>query len=160
MQTLVISQAPPALEGLRADGTNERLLQRAADVPLKGLLPGEALLAQRARVGDRLPRVVPTHVPVEGRLVRELRPALGAFVKLLPGVLPRMRDEPAEPGETFAALGAKVRLGVRQAVPVHQALQSKRFATSGTLEVLGELLFPDFHCGLQMLAAGDRIYLS
>lgn len=45
-----------------------------------------------------------------------------------------MCNEPPESGETFATLGAEVRLGMSQVVPVHQTLQSKRFVTRRTLE--------------------------
>lgn len=77
------------------------------------------------------------------------------------GVLSRMCNEPTESSKALAALRAKVRLGVSQAVSVHQTLQSKCFATCRTYEVLGGLLPSDFHSSAFMLSVFlDAIFLN
>lgn len=66
MLALVFGQALSALEGLRAKRADKRRFQGAAPVPLKRQHPGELILTQRTRVGDRFLHSVPTHVSFEG----------------------------------------------------------------------------------------------
>lgn len=133
MEVLVIGQTLSALKCLRAKRADECLFQGATPVPLERQQAGELVLTKWAGVGEGF-LAVPLHVSVQGVLVSELRPAVGAFVQLLSSVTSGVCDKPRQSSKTLAALRAKVRFGVRQVVSVHQTLQSKGLVTRRTGE--------------------------
>lgn len=136
MLVFVFGQTLPALEGLRADGADQRRSQRRAPVSLQRRHPRELALAQRTPEAAWFVDEMPAHVSLERELVGEVDGAVRTPVRPLAGVTSGVRVQASERGKALSAVGAEVGFGVAQVVSLQQTLQAEGFRTRRTLQGL------------------------